>query len=250
MLKYRPMETQNRAEALYKDYWQGSTEEREKRAYYERLYRHIKPRLQVQEGWRILDVAGGNGHFMRYMEIKNARLLDISQSGLEEARKSGFETIFGDIERRFPIEENSYDAVFLFEVLEHLYKPNKTLAEIHNILKPGGILYVGQPNMRADGVYHVRRYYLNELLNDVEKTGFKVEWIDYVPAYTMREAILSDIKRNPSFLRKLIQCVNLTLSFLPWRVRYQLAKWIPNRFGLLFVLKLTKPVDKTAEPHG
>ena len=166
--------------------------------------------------------------------------MDISQSGLEEAEKYGFNTIYGDIQERFPIEKEKYDAAFCFEVLEHLHYPNKALAEIHNVLKNRGILYLGQPNMRADGVHHVRRYRLKELLVDLEKTGFAIEWADYVPAYSVRSAILSDIRKNRSWIRKTIQCLNLVLSYLPWHIRYQLARWVPNRFALIFVVKAVK----------
>lgn len=229
-----------RAAEVYKEYWTGQEAERERRAYYERLYRKVRPRIEIEDGWRILDVAGGNGQFMRYLGVRDADILDISESGLQAAQKNGFKTISGDIEKRFPIPEESYDAAFCFEVLEHLPRPNKTLAEIHNVLKPQGVLYVGQPNMRADGVYHVRRYYLRDLLDDLDKTGFKPEWIDYVPAYSMPEAIRSDIQRNPSWVRKAVQCVNLLLSFLPYPARYHMAKMLPDRFALLFVLKAVK----------
>ncbi len=228
------------AAQIYKDYWTGQEAERERRAYYNRLYRRIRPKIELKKGWKVLDVAGGNGQFMRYLGVTDADILDISESGIEAAGKSGYQTILGDIEKRFPISEETYDAAFCFEVLEHLHRPNKTLTEIHNILKPNGVLYVGQPNMRADGVYHVRRYYLHDLLDDLEKTGFVPEWIDYVPAYEMPEAIRSDIRRNPSIIRKMVQCVNLILSLLPWTVRYQMAKFIPNRFALLFILKVRK----------
>ncbi len=228
------------AAEVYKDYWIGQEAERARRAYYERLYRNVRPRIEIKSGWRILDVAGGNGQFMRYLGVTEADILDISESGIEAAKRSGYRTILGDIEKRFPIPEEAYDAAFCFEVLEHLHRPNKTLTEIHNVLKPDGVLYLGQPNMRADGVYHVRRYYLNDLLDDLDKAGFALEWIDYVPAYSMREAILSDIQRNLSFLRKAIQCVNLFLSFLPLGVRYRMAKILPDRFALLFILKAIK----------
>ncbi len=228
------------AAKVYKDYWVGQDRERERRDYYQRLYGRIRPRIQIQNGWKVLDVAGGNGQFMRYLGIREADILDISESGLSIAKESGFKTILGDIEKRFPIQEETYDVVFCFEVLEHLHRPNKTLTEIHNILKPDGVLYLGQPNMRADGVYHVRRYYLHDLLDDLDKAGFAAEWIDYVPAYSMPEAIVSDIQKNPSFLRKAIQCVNLALSLLPRPIRYQMAKKIPNRFALLFVIKAVK----------
>ena len=105
-------------------------------------------------------------------------------------------------------------------------------------------MYLGQPNMRADGVHHVRRYQFQELMQDLDKTGFAVEWVDYVPAYSVRSAILSDIRKNNSGVRKAIQCLNLVLSYLPWRIRYQLSLWMPDRFALIFVVKA---VEKSRE---
>ncbi|GEM_PF-1499970 len=229
-----------RATEIYKDYWTGQEDERVRRAYYERLYRGVRHRIEIKDGWKILDVAGGNGQFLRYLGVAAADILDISESGIQAAKEKGYGTIFGDVEQRFPIPEGTYDAAFCFEVLEHLHHPNKTLAEIHNILKPGGVLYLGQPNMRADGVHHVRRYYLGPLLDDLDKAGFTAEWVDYVPAYSMPEAILSDIRKNPSLARKAVQCVNLCLSLLPQAVRYRMACAIPDRFALLFVVKAVK----------
>jgi SAM-dependent methyltransferase len=229
-----------RALEYYKDYWVGAEEERSKRAYYQRLYHNIRSRIVVPEGSKVLDVAGGDGQLLEYLGLQKADILDISQSGLKLAAAKGFTTVFGDVENEFPIAGQSYDAAFLFEVLEHLHFPHKTLFQTHRVLKPGGILYVGQPNMKADGVHHVRRYYLKPLLKDLRDAGFSIEWVDYVPAYSMRDSILSDIRKNPSWVRKIIQCVNLVLSFLPWRARYQMAKWIPDRFALIFVVKAVK----------
>jgi len=231
--------TENAAK-VYKDYWVGAEDVREKRSYYDRLYAKVRARIRIEEDWRVLDVAGGNGQFMRYLGVPHADILDISESGLAAAQKAGHRTILGDIEKRFPIAEESYDAAFLFEVLEHLHHPAKTLAEVNNVLKTGGVLYVGQPNMRADGVHHVRRYYLSGLLDDLRKAGFRPEWVDYVPAYSMRDSILSDIRKNPSWPRKAAQLVNLALSFLPYPVRYQMAQIVPDRFALLFIVKAVK----------
>ncbi len=228
------------AKEYYKDYWTGIDAEREKRAYYQRLYDRLADRLRPASGARVLDVAGGNGQFMRYLGVKDADVLDISESGLEIAAKAGFRTHLGNIEGRFPFDPDTFDAAYCFEVLEHLHRPNKTLAEIHTVLKSDGVLYVGQPNMRADGTHHVRRYYLKPLLSDLEKCGFRVEWIDYVPAYSMRDAIISDVRRNPSFVRKAVQCVNLALSLLPRGARHLMARAVPDRFALLFVLKAVK----------
>ncbi len=127
-----------------------------------------------------------------------------------------------------------------FEVLEHLHPPNKILVEISRVLRSGGSLFLAQPNMPADGVHHVRRYYLRPLLDDLRKCGFDVDWIDYVPAYSMRDSILSDIRLNKSLIRKAVQCVNLCLTFLPEPLRYRLAHIVPDRFALMFIVKCTK----------
>lgn len=41
--------------------------------------------------------------------------------------------------------DNSFDVVFLLEVLEHLDFPDKALAEIKRVLKPDGVLILGVP---------------------------------------------------------------------------------------------------------
>ena len=96
--------------------------------------------------------------------------------------------------------------------------------------------------MPAVGVHHLRGYYLKPLLDDLKKTGFEIEWVDHVPAYSMRDAILSDIRLNRSVIRKMIQCINLALSLLPWKIRYMMAKLHPNRFSLILVVKATKKI--------
>lgn len=227
------------AEDIYKDYWDNS-ESRDKRRYYERLYSHLTHKITFPKHQKILDVAGGNGQNLAFFKISNADVLDISDSGLAIAQKRGYTPIKGDIQKRFPMAENQYDIALCFEVLEHLHYPAKTLVEINNVLKKNAVLYVAQPNMKPDGKIHVRRYYQSELTADLKKSGFTIEWIDYVPAYTMREAILSDIRNNPSLMRKMIQCVNLTLSYLPWKIRYKMAHLIPDRFALMVVVKAVK----------
>ncbi len=63
-------------------------------------------------------------------------------------------------------KNNSFDLVFLLEVMEHLDYPDKALAEIKRILKPGGYLILGVPREPLWRVLNMARgKYLKDLGN-------------------------------------------------------------------------------------
>lgn len=45
-----------------------------------------------------------------------------------------------------PFADNSFDMVFYHHVIEHVSDPAKSLDELHRVLIPGGMIYVGTPN--------------------------------------------------------------------------------------------------------
>src|SRR5690606_5554081 len=71
-------------------------------------------------------------------------------------------------------KDNTFDVVFLLEVLEHLDYPDKALQEIHRILKPGGVLILGVPREPIwRGLNMVRGKYLKDFGNT---TGHLNHW--------------------------------------------------------------------------
>jgi SAM-dependent methyltransferase len=46
----------------------------------------------------------------------------------------------------YPFEDNSFDLIEIFHVLEHLDTPFAIMHELHRILKPGGMLHVKVPH--------------------------------------------------------------------------------------------------------
>jgi len=227
-------------ETYYQDYWNKEFEHRQNIGYYERLYNPFKKKLVLKGKKSVLDVGGGNGHFIHYLKIKNATVADISDSGLKFSKKLGFSTVKADLHKRFPIKENSFDVAYCFEVLEHLNHPSKTLAEINNVLKKDGVIFVGQPNTPADGTHHVRRIYVNDLIDDLDKTGFKVEWVEHVPAFNSWQRDFKNITQAKGLVSKLVNLIAYMLTFLPESLRKFLAYKIPNRFSLLCIVKARK----------
>jgi SAM-dependent methyltransferase len=63
-----------------------------------------------------------------------------------EALSAGYsEFIESDFDKTLPLEDQIADIVVIIHVVEHLPRPEFTLAEIERILKPGGLLVAGTP---------------------------------------------------------------------------------------------------------
>lgn len=99
---------------------------------------------------RLLDVGCGPGVLLSVAKGKWECVgVEVSRPAAGEARKRfGLEVVEGTLEEaRFPAD--SFDAVTLVDVIEHLPDPAGTLREVNRILKPGGVLFVLTPNIDA-----------------------------------------------------------------------------------------------------
>jgi SAM-dependent methyltransferase len=95
-----------------------------------------------------------------------ARLLD--EAGVEDVR--------WDLEKTpYPLDDDSFDAVVMTEVFEHLRDyPLTSLQEIHRILRPGGRLYLTTPN----AAYIVNRF---RALRGAAPGSPLVDWMHGLP---------------------------------------------------------------------
>ncbi len=77
-----------------------------------------------------------------------------------------------DISRGIPFSAGSYDFAFCLEVLEHVPDPFRTLADIHRVLKVGGVLILSVPNP-----YHVKEIIWNAFrIRDRQGHFFSWTW--------------------------------------------------------------------------
>src|SRR5208337_943273 len=110
-----------------------------------------KPR----RGQRLLDIGCGNGDF-----LVNAQEAGWFVSGLEPdpeaaavARQRGLHVTMGTVDV-LANEWNSFDAITLSHVIEHVHEPNLLLQAVRRLLKPGGVAYIDTPNIDSRGAHY------------------------------------------------------------------------------------------------
>jgi len=121
---------------------------------YGAMLMHQLRELRINKGM-LLDVGAGRGETLRVAREAgwNAVGIETSPSFAEHAaRYSGAEIIQKPLQE-CGFRQDTFDAVVLGAVLEHLYNPAEVIQEIARILKPGGALFIDVPNER--GLYFI-----------------------------------------------------------------------------------------------
>jgi SAM-dependent methyltransferase len=98
-------------------------------------------------GRRVLDLGCRSGALTRLYAPGNEVVgLDADRDALDEAAKLGIETIWADAEEPLPFEDASFDVAVAGELIEHLRDPDRFVAEVRRVLRPGGTFVGSVPN--------------------------------------------------------------------------------------------------------
>lgn len=102
------------------------------------------------------------------------------QEGLVYARKRVPQCRFRQLDATVMAEENAYDCIGSFDVIEHIDADQSVLCNFNRALRPGGLLLLTVPqhpwlwSAADDFAHHVRRYTYSELRTKVLRAGFRV----------------------------------------------------------------------------
>ena len=115
--------------------------------------RAILELLESNDSAEFLDIGCGDGK----ITLKAARIIgtnkiygiDIIDETIAKAKENGIDVRSGDLNRRFPFEDNSFDVVLASEIIEHLYDTDSFLIEIHRVLRIGGYTVISTPNLSS-----------------------------------------------------------------------------------------------------
>lgn len=99
---------------------------------------------------RVLEVGCGAGGMAKAVKFYRPDFevlgIDISKKAIFQANRDpqGVKFFVGDADK-LPFEDGSFEAVLMFDLLEHLEDPSKSLREVRRVLKPEGILSAFTP---------------------------------------------------------------------------------------------------------
>jgi 2-polyprenyl-3-methyl-5-hydroxy-6-metoxy-1,4-benzoquinol methylase len=112
-----------------------------------RLREWAESLLPYRRTTRVLEVGCGAGHFLRAAAAAGFEAwgTEIAASSVARLREEGLTVHEGDLVD-LALPPGHFDAVVLFEVLEHLPSPLACLSECRRVLREGGLLFLTTPN--------------------------------------------------------------------------------------------------------
>jgi len=116
------------------------------------------------------------------------------------------------------LEDNTYDFLVNFQVIEHIQDDDKYVSEIYRVLKPGGKAIFTTPNRKRSltrNPWHVREYFSGELIGLLRKYFPEVD----AKGIAGNEKIEEYLKANKESVEKITRW-----DFL--KLQYRLPRWM------------------------
>ena len=114
-------------------------------------FRKASGLARVAPGAHVLDIGARDGGLRGFLPK------DVRYQGMDIAAEfASPDVLIRDISEGIPFPDGTFDNVFTIEVLEHVPNPFGAIAEIHRVLKPGGVWVVSVPNP-----YHLKELIWN-----------------------------------------------------------------------------------------
>jgi SAM-dependent methyltransferase len=107
------------------------------------LWRAARPLTVAASSGRVLDAGSGRGSWRRVILAGGGdyESIDVAPRGDDRP------TWIGDIMAMPQVPDGRYDCVVSHQVLEHLPRPWRALAEFHRVLRPGGRVVLSAPHL-------------------------------------------------------------------------------------------------------
>jgi len=126
----------------------------------------------------ILDVGAGDGLITSLIEAKG---IDINPIAVSYAQEKGVDVSVGSA-YSLPYADETYDLVFMGDVIEHLMDSISAVLEARRVLRKKGILFITTPLIGKEGKVHNRLHYkeydVKRLTGELDWCGLVMEFFD------------------------------------------------------------------------
>ncbi|MFT6334814.1 MAG: SAM-dependent methyltransferase [Halioglobus sp.] len=151
----------------------------------------------------VLEIGAGEGYGIKHIAPKADKYLTLDKHPVHidpEYANVSFKQM--NIPPLTGIENNSFDYVVSFQVIEHIEADDKYVSEIHRVLRPGGKFIVTTPNKKMSitrNPWHVREYTIEELVTLLSERFSKVD----AKGVFGNEKIMDYYNKNKASVRKI-----------------------------------------------
>ena len=191
--------------------------------------------LRLMDPGRILDVGCGRGRMLDEFKRRGWETFgtELSEQATGFAREEFGLNVRAITLEDWGFEDNFFDVITLWHVLEHLPDPQGTLREVSRILKDDGLVVVSTPNFDSfqarvskekwfhlDVPRHHYHFSTRTLTQMLESAGFKV-WrqhffsLEYDP-FGLMQSLLNRLGGEPNFLYDLLKSDSGRILKLDW----------------------------------
>jgi len=108
--------------------------------------------INIKKTDKVLDVGCGRGDILHYVQnkTKNAYGIDISKGNIAVSKRllnKQVKLSIQDITKKTKFSNNFFDIIILTDVIEHIPDKYSLFSELKRILRKGGIIVIGTPNV-------------------------------------------------------------------------------------------------------
>lgn len=191
--------------------------------------------LDLNKPLNVLEIGTGGSHLRRQLENSTAWTIDgcdLNLDALSKGVECRGKTYLYNILEENPQLEGKYDAIILFDVIEHIEETQAFIKSAVKHLKPNGLVIVNVPALQLfyslydAAIGHYLRYSSHTIRNEFRSVGLSKIKTRYwgqslVPVLAARKLMLSFKKRNnqeiiDKGMRPQGVISSLILKFLMW----------------------------------
>jgi len=114
-------------------------------------YTQALAHLEAHPGLDVVELGCGHPEIPRLLArtARSYTVIDVVKGRLGEDPPPNLHLVHANLDSDFPVPDEAADVVLALMIIEHLYDPFHSFAELARVLRPGGVAFVNLPNIAS-----------------------------------------------------------------------------------------------------